>query len=140
MHRTLYLSPDPFLVLIFVSYTLLSYISYNLEAQAGKARIEDNTAFKRYIRMLFYTYYPPYMVSLVVIYPEFERQMHERRTRPRDWQRTVFLAIRVGFWWIFTHFVLYFMYFEGMLYDLEFARSLPKNEFVTLGMALGMYI
>ncbi|VDK28255.1 unnamed protein product [Gongylonema pulchrum] len=139
MHRTLDLSSDPFLVLVFVSYTLLSYISYNLEAQAGRTRPEDNTVLKRYIRMLFYTYYPPYMISLVVVYPEFERQMRERRTRFRDWQKTIFLAIKIGFWWFFTHFILYFMYFEGMLYDLDYARSLPKNEFVTLGMALGVF-
>lgn len=138
-HRTIYLSPDPFLVLIFVSYTLLSYISYNLEAQRGETRPEDNSLFKRYIRMLFYTYYPPYMITLVVTYPDFERELRERQLRTRNWLRIMSLVVRTGFWWMLAHFILYFMYFESMLYEFEFAKNLPKNEFVSLGMALGTF-
>lgn len=137
LRYTYHLSTNPLFVVIFVCYTLLSYISYNLEAQNGTVRPQDNTLLKRYVRMLFYTFYPPYMTTLVVIYPEFERQMRQRRTKKRDWRQFIFFAIRIAFWWFFIYFMLHFMYFEWILYDCDYARNLPKNEFVSLGMALG---
>ncbi|EFO14447.1 hypothetical protein LOAG_14072 [Loa loa] len=81
-----HLTTNPIFVVIFLCYTLLSYISYNLEIQNGAIRPEDNTIFKCYIRMLFYAFYPPYMTTLVVIYPEFERQMRQRRNKIREGQ------------------------------------------------------
>lgn len=134
-----YLATNPLSIVIFVCYTLLSYISYNLEVQNGTTRPEDNTLLKRYIRMLFYTFYPPYMTTLVVIYPEFERQMRQRHTKIRNWRKIILFAIRIAFWWLFIYFMLHFMYFECILYDTDYARNLPKNEFVSLGMALGMF-
>ncbi|CAG9532238.1 unnamed protein product [Cercopithifilaria johnstoni] len=143
LHLTLYytyhLSTNPLLVVIFVCYTLLSYISYNLEAQKDAVRPEDNTLLKRYIRMLFYAFYPPYMTTLVVIYPEFERQMRQRRTKKRNWRQFIFFALRIAFWWSLIYLMLHFMYFELILYDSDYARNLPKNEFVSLGMALGIF-
>ncbi|VDM94875.1 unnamed protein product [Thelazia callipaeda] len=139
MHHTFEISPNPFLVLTFVSYTLLSYISYNLEAQAGGARPEDNTWLKRYIRMLFYTFYPPYMITLVVTYADFERQMRERVMKIHEWRNVLFLVVRIAFWWVFIDLLLHFAYFEGILFDLEYAKRLPKDQFVSLGMALGTF-
>lgn len=138
MHHTLNLSPDPFLVLLFVSYTLLSYISFNLDTLAGEGRYEDNTICKKYFRMLYYALYLPYMISLVVPYSDFEKQMKERHIISRNWKKTFFLAARIAFWWLIIEIMLHYLYFESMLYDLEFAKRLPKDEFVSLGMALGM--
>lgn len=134
-----YLSTNPLIVVVFVCYTLLSYISFNLEAQNNRLRPEDDTAMKRYIRMLFYAFYPPYMTTLVVIYPEFERQMRLRLMKKRNWREIIFFALRISFWWLTIYVMLHFMYFEWILYDTDYARRLPKNEFVSLGMALGMF-
>lgn len=78
MHWTDSLSNDPFLVYTFLNYSLLHYISFGLELLRGNARKEDNTAVKQYVRMLFYTFYQPYLFSLIVLYPDFERQIRER--------------------------------------------------------------
>lgn len=137
LHYTTSLASDPFLVLIFVSYTILSYISYNLEAIDGKIREEDNNSWKRYIRMMFYTFYLPYMISLVMTYPEFERRIRERNSKPRQWNKIILFIIRIIFWWLFIEFILHFFYFEAILYDINYAANLPKNEFVSLGMAIG---
>ncbi|VDM14961.1 unnamed protein product [Wuchereria bancrofti] len=105
----------------------------------GAKRPEDNTLLKCYIRMLFYAFYPPYMTTLVVIYPEFERQMRQRHTKIRNWKRVIFFALRITFWWLLIYLMLHFMYFEWILYDIDYAQKLPKNEFVSLGMALGIF-
>lgn len=57
MNETTFLSDDPFLVLLFVSYNLLSYISFNLEMVKGKTRPEDQNILDLFIRMLFYSFY-----------------------------------------------------------------------------------
>jgi hypothetical protein len=57
MNETNLLSDDPFLVLLFVSYNLLSYISFNLERVKGKTRAEDKSILDLLIRMLFYSFY-----------------------------------------------------------------------------------
>uniref|UniRef100_A0A914RLH3 Uncharacterized protein n=1 Tax=Parascaris equorum TaxID=6256 RepID=A0A914RLH3_PAREQ len=80
MHKTNEIYHDPFLVLILISYNLL---------------------------------------SLVVTYTEFERQIHEREKRERQW-----------FW-----LMLHLFYFEAMLNDPEFAYGLPKDQFLSSGMA-----
>uniref|UniRef100_A0A915PVF1 Acyltransferase 3 domain-containing protein n=1 Tax=Setaria digitata TaxID=48799 RepID=A0A915PVF1_9BILA len=139
LQHTQKISSNPLLVVVFVCYTILSYVSYNLEALNGKTRAEDDTLLKRYVRMLFYVYYPPYMTTLVILYPEFERQMRERRTKIRNWREIIFFTLRIIFWWLFIHFMLHFTYFEWILYDSDYARNLPKNEFVSLGMALGTF-
>lgn len=88
--------------------------------------------------MLFYAFYQPYLFSLIVLYPDFERQLAERRRLPdREWARIAFYGARIAFWWCMIEVALHFLYFEAALNDLEFAAALPKNEFVTLGMAIG---
>ncbi|CAJ0931870.1 unnamed protein product, partial [Mesorhabditis belari] len=139
MHHTFALGADIFLVLLFVSYTLLSFISYNLETIKGPVRKEDDTYFKEYIRMMFYAFYQPYLVSLIVLYPDFERQYAERKERARDWKATGFFALRIAFWWALMEFSLHFLYHEAILKDLEYAGSLSKDKFVSLGMAMGMF-
>lgn len=84
--------------------------------------------------------FQPYLVSIIVIYPEFEKQMVERGTRARNWRSIGMFAARVAFWWLVAEAALHFLYFEAILADAKFAAQLPKNEFVTLGMALGRLI
>lgn len=50
-------------------------------------RKEDSSWWRRYERMLFYAFYQPYMVSLIVLYPEFERQISVRKTKTRNWTK-----------------------------------------------------
>lgn len=57
MNETKLLSDDPFLVLLFVSYNLLSYISFNLEQVKGNTRQEDKTFLELLVRMFFYSFY-----------------------------------------------------------------------------------
>ena len=138
MNFTTSLSDDPFLVLLFVSYTLLSYISFCLEwSRKAVPELETSSALQILTRMLFYAFYQPYQISVIVLYPEFEKQLKERKTQPRDWKQTLIFIARIAFWWILAESMLYFFYFEAMLMDYQFAFKLPKNEFVTLGMALG---
>ncbi|TMS34398.1 hypothetical protein L596_002003 [Steinernema carpocapsae] len=139
MHKTTSISDDPFSVLIYVSYTLLSFISYNLEFLNGATRKEDGTILKRLLRMLYYTFYIPYMVSLIVVYPDFERQLEEREKRQREWKKICWQIFKVTFFWALIEFILHFFYFESILNDIDFANKLPKNEFVALGMALGTF-
>lgn len=133
------LSSDIFHVLLFVSYTLLSYISFCLDLCAQKTRVEDKSLLQLIKRMLFYTFYQPYLFSLIVTYSDFENQINERKMIKTNIKLFINRAIRVSFWWIILELMLYFFYFETMLHDTKFAAQLPKNEFVTLGMALGIF-
>lgn len=137
MHKTNEIYHDPFLVLILISYNLLSYISFNLELVENNLRNDDNTILKKYFRMLFYTFYAPYLISLVVIYPEFERQINEREKRQRQWCWVIFFCIRIVIYWIAVELMLHLFYFESMLNDPEFAYGLPKDQFLASGMAFG---
>ncbi|CAJ0585850.1 unnamed protein product, partial [Mesorhabditis spiculigera] len=138
MHNTFALGEDVFFVLLFVSYTLLSFISYNLELLREPVRKEDDTSAKQFLRMMFFAFYQPYLVSLITVYPDFERQLAERKNRKRDWQGTLFFGARIAFWWALMELSLHFLYHEAILKDLAYANALPKDRFVSLGMALGM--
>ncbi len=140
LHHTTSIHDDPFVVLIFMSYTLLSYISYNLEYLRGKHRPEDDTLLKCYFRMMYYAFYMPYLVSLIVLYPDFERQIEERSKRERNWKHIITFAVRIIFWWLFIEFMLHFMYFEAIFKDVPYAYKLSEDRFVSLGMAVGMMI
>lgn len=131
------ISHDPFLVLLFAAYTLLSYISYNLDFVRGEAQTQNQTVHYRYQRMLFYTFYPPYMISLIVPYSDFEKQIADRDKRVRNWRWILFFAARILFWWGFIDFMLHFSYHEALLFDTTYANTIPKDQFVSLGMALG---
>lgn len=137
LHRTHAIHDDPFVVLMFMSYTLLSYLSYNLEYLRGKHRPEDNTLLKSYYRMIYYAFYLPYLVSLIVLYPDFERQLEERSKRQRHWKEIIKFAARITFWWLFVEFMLHFMYFEAIFKDVAYAYKLSEDRFVSLGMAVG---
>lgn len=138
MNHTTWIDSDPFLILMFVSYTLLSYVSFNLDRVRKNIPNEDKGPIYLYIRMLFYTFYPPYVVSMVVLYSDFERQLKEREIKSKNWTHIIVYGIRIAFWWFVAEAILYFLYFEAMLSDTRFASTLPKNELVSLGMAMGM--
>lgn len=57
MNHTFVVDSNAFLVLLFVSYTLLSYISFCLELVKGRTRPQDDTAPKMFLRMFFYAFY-----------------------------------------------------------------------------------
>uniref|UniRef100_A0A915A7K5 Protein-cysteine N-palmitoyltransferase Rasp n=1 Tax=Parascaris univalens TaxID=6257 RepID=A0A915A7K5_PARUN len=139
MHKTNEIYHDPFLVLILISYNLLSYISFNLELVENNSRNEDNAILKKYFRMLFYTFYAPYLISLVVTYTEFERQIHEREKRERQWFWVIFFSLRITIYWTAVELMLHLFYFEAMLNDPEFAYGLPKDQFLSSGMAFGQF-
>lgn len=46
--------------------------------------------------------------------------------------------VRVAVWWLLLEVSLHFFYYEAILRRVEFANSLSKDEFVSLGMALGI--
>lgn len=123
MNETKLLSDDPFLVLLFVSYNLLSYISFNLERVKGNTREEDKTTVDLLIRMLFYSFYQPYLISLIVLYTDFERQVKERDRRKRDWSEIGFFSVRILFWWLFVEWMLHYFYF-GMFLEWEFLHGI----------------
>lgn len=137
MNYSMLLSSDIFHVLLFASYTLLSYISFCLDWCAKKIRLEDKTLLQIMKRMFFYTFYQPYLFSLIVTYGDFEKQINQRKIINKDYVAIIKRAIRVLIWWLILELMLYFFYFETMLHDIEFSAKLPKNEFAPLGMALG---
>uniref|UniRef100_A0A0M3J026 Protein-cysteine N-palmitoyltransferase HHAT (inferred by orthology to a human protein) n=1 Tax=Anisakis simplex TaxID=6269 RepID=A0A0M3J026_ANISI len=139
MNNSLDFNHDPFLVLIFASYTLLSYISFSLETVKENLRDEDNTVWKRYVRMLFYTFYLPYVISLVVTYPDFEKQMSERATRQRNWLQILWFAIRIAIYWVAVEVMLHIFYFEAMLNDPEFSYTLREDLYLAACMAFGQF-
>ncbi|CAI4227284.1 unnamed protein product [Auanema sp. JU1783] len=139
MHHPEYLSDDPFHIFTFVSYSFLSYISFNLETCNSVVRKEDDTLPKKYLRMLFYTFYQPYLFTLIVLYPDFENQFANRKTKPRDLKNAVWFAVRIAFWWTLAEVMLHYLYFEAVLRDHAYAFSLPKDQFVALGMAIGLF-
>ncbi|KAF8362091.1 hhat-1 [Pristionchus pacificus] len=139
MHHTHELHTDVFLVLLFVSYSLLSYISFCHETTDGPIRLEDDTQLKQYLRMFFYAFYQPYLVSLIILYPDFERQLKERATQKRDWKHIFTFALRISFWWGITDLLLHFFYFESILVHTDDVAKLDKNTFVALGMTMGQF-
>ncbi|CAB3410948.1 unnamed protein product [Caenorhabditis bovis] len=139
MHESTSVADDPFLIFTFLSYSMISYISFSLEHLRGETRNEDDTLAKRLLRMYFYAFYQPYLFSLIVLYPDFERQMRERRVRRRDWAATLWFGARIAFWWWFMDASLHFFYHEAVLKNQAYLYSLPKDQFVALGMALGIF-
>lgn len=142
MNHTDLIDADPFLVLLFVSYTLLSYISFCLELAKSRdvAICPSPLLFGQLLcRMLFYAFYLPYLFSLIVLYPDFERQMAERHSRPRQWREIGWKAGRVAFWWAICELCLFFLYFGAISLDPQFMDRLPKDQFVSIGMAMGSF-
>ncbi|WKX94176.1 hypothetical protein Q1695_011442 [Nippostrongylus brasiliensis] len=139
MHMSTMLSENPFFIFTFVSYSMLSYISYCMDTLKGPVRAEDNTVAKSFLRMLFYTFYQPYLFSLIVLYADFERQLAERKHRNRDWKGALFYAIRIAFWWVMIELALHFFYYEVILARVEYAATLPKDKFFALGLCLGIF-
>lgn len=138
MHHTTSLSDDPFLIFTFVSYSMISYISFMLEGLEEGHRKQDDTLGKRYLRMIFYAFYQPYLFTLIMLYPDFEKQLEERAKKPRDWKQCATFAFRIAFWWWFLEVILHFFYFEAVLKNLPYLYALPKDQFVSLGMAIGV--
>uniref|UniRef100_A0A0N4ZES6 Protein-cysteine N-palmitoyltransferase Rasp n=1 Tax=Parastrongyloides trichosuri TaxID=131310 RepID=A0A0N4ZES6_PARTI len=141
MNNPSFLCDNVFYVLIFCSYTLLSYISFNLEYLNNDVNLINMNDFEKIFEMFFYTFYQPYMFSLIVIYPDFAKQISDRELfgNQRDWKGIISKSLRLIFWVCLLEFVLHFFYFEIMLNDNNFIYQLPKNEFVPLGMAMGAF-
>ncbi|KAK6024029.1 MBOAT family protein [Ostertagia ostertagi] len=139
MHHTTNIADNPFLIYTLVSYSMLSYVSYCIDTIDGPVRKEDDTIAKQYLRMLFYTFYQPYLFSLIVLYSDFERQIAERRQKTRDWLGSVWFAVRIAFWWGVLELSLHFMYHETILRNIEYADTVPKDAFFAMGLALGVF-
>jgi hypothetical protein len=88
-------------------------------------------------RMFFYVFYQPYLCTLIVLYPVFERQIAQRNSQPRAWKTILWKALRLAFWWTMTELALYFFYFGAISQNAAFLRKLPKDEFICIGIAIG---
>nr|CDJ83650.1 Membrane bound O-acyl transferase domain containing protein [Haemonchus contortus] len=139
MHHSLMLADNPFLIYTFVSYSMLSYVSYCMDTIEKPVRKEDNTVAKRYLRMLFYTFYQPYLFSLIVLYSDFERQIAERKQKPRDLLGSLWFALRIAFWWGVLELAVHFMYHETILRNIEYSEALSKDTYFALGLTLGIF-
>uniref|UniRef100_A0A914HT95 Uncharacterized protein n=1 Tax=Globodera rostochiensis TaxID=31243 RepID=A0A914HT95_GLORO len=145
MNRTDWVAEDPFLVLLFVSYTLLSFVSFCLElsvqltSESHRSPTQPQNIPRLIIRMLLYVFYQPYLFTLIVLYPDFEKQLSNRHSNRMPFGALLFKAVRVAFWWLICELSLYFLYFGIIALDTEFMAKLPKNEFVSIGMAMGAF-
>jgi uncharacterized membrane protein (DUF485 family) len=63
--------------------------------------------------------------------------MAERHSRPRQWREIGWKAGRVAFWWAICELCLFFLYFGAISLDPQFMDRLPKDQFVSIGMAMG---
>ncbi|KAK6044804.1 hypothetical protein COOONC_17691, partial [Cooperia oncophora] len=123
MHHSPHISDNPFLIYTFVSYSMLSYVSYCMDTIDKPVRKEDDTLVKQYLRMMFYTFYQPYLFSLIVLYADFERQISERRQKTRDWKADLLFALRIAFWWGVMELSLHFVYHETILRNIEYTET-----------------
>ncbi|VDP02394.1 unnamed protein product [Heligmosomoides polygyrus] len=139
MHQTASTSDNPFLIYTFVSYSMLSYVSYCMDTLNGPVIKEYSTLPKSYLRMMFYTFYQPYLFSLIVLYADFERQLAERSKKTREWKASALFALRIAFWWAAVEVALHFLYYETILRRTDYAASLPKDTFFALGASLGVF-
>uniref|UniRef100_A0A0N4WSD6 MBOAT family protein n=1 Tax=Haemonchus placei TaxID=6290 RepID=A0A0N4WSD6_HAEPC len=139
MHHSMMLSDNPFLIYTFVSYSMLSYVSYCMDTIEKPVRKEDNTVAKRYLRMMFYTFYQPYLFSLIVLYSDFERQIAERKQKPRDLLGSLWFALRITFWWGVLELAVHFMYHETILRNIGYSEALSKDTYFALGLTLGIF-
>src|SRR3569832_1971630 len=100
LHQPYWIFPamDIFIPLILTSYKMLNYISYNLEYLNGNCRSEDEKPIRGLFRMFYYAFYMPYLISLIVLYPDFVRQIAEKNTRQRNWRKIIWYAVRMAFW------------------------------------------
>ena len=55
----------------------------------------------------------------------------------RKWGTVCFFALRIAFWWILLEVVLHFFYLNLITFDYYFAASLPKDELISVVLALG---
>ncbi|KAK6737076.1 hypothetical protein RB195_019649 [Necator americanus] len=139
MHETARFSANPFLIYTFVSYSMLSYVSYCMDTINGVGRKQDDTLPKRYLRMMFYTFYQPYLFSLITLYADFERQIAARNTKPRDWKHCAFFAARIALWWTVMEVALHFFYYDAILRNIHYASILPKNQLFSIALAIGIF-
>ncbi|VDM73517.1 unnamed protein product [Strongylus vulgaris] len=105
----------------------------------GAGRKEDNTLPRQYLRMMFYTFYQPYLFSLIVLYEDFEEQMMSRKAKERNWKECIFFAIRIAFWWTLLEVALHFFYQDAIMKHVEYASTLPKNQLFSLALTLGEF-
>lgn len=87
---------------------MINFCSYL--AKNPQVRLID--ALPRYIEYLLY---PPYSVTLIVLYEDFDRQMNEREVRPRESPtRLVLRLIRLVFWFFFVEAFLHRMFVNAI--------------------------
>lgn len=75
------------------------------------------------------------MISLIVCYDDFERQLNERLTRKRDWSQIFKFIVRLVFWFLFVECTLHFLYFGAILHDWRFLGKVAKNELIAVVLA-----
>lgn len=83
--------------------------------------------------MLYYAFYPPYTISLIVLYEDFKHDMEVvRPTRNREWARILRAAVSLIVWAVVTDVILHFAYFNAMLLDVGVLNLVDQVQLVQI--------
>uniref|UniRef100_A0A915IYG1 Protein-cysteine N-palmitoyltransferase Rasp n=1 Tax=Romanomermis culicivorax TaxID=13658 RepID=A0A915IYG1_ROMCU len=124
---------------MFLSYKMLQYISFNLE-ECTNGRVENENFFQGLYHMFWYAFYLPYSSSLIVIYKRFPEEMKQRFIKKRRSSEILWFAARIVFWYFFIdHFFLYVMYHDALILDRDVLSSVSEDTLVSIAYATGQF-
>lgn len=81
-------------LVVFLAYKQLQFISYTVYFVDHHNELSIKHWAIRFYDMLWYSLYMPYSISLIVLYPEFQRQMKQRDLRKINVGEIATLSIR----------------------------------------------
>ncbi|KFD57948.1 hypothetical protein M514_01181 [Trichuris suis] len=130
---------DLFKTVSFIGYKAIHSISYCIYVIDTSAKHGSRPFMNDFVDMLWYLYYFPYQLSLIVIYPKFRTQMESIHTRKRNWLAAVWFGVRIAFWYSFIELMLHYMYFEAAIADRDLLEKIPLDTLSSLGLMIGQF-
>lgn len=89
--------------------------------------------------MFWYAFYLPYSSHMIVTYKRFPAQLAARSSIKRNWSEIIIFGLRIAFWYLVADLLLYACYFEAMMNNAEFLKSIPEDTLVSIGYATGQF-
>uniref|UniRef100_A0A5S6QAW6 MBOAT family protein n=1 Tax=Trichuris muris TaxID=70415 RepID=A0A5S6QAW6_TRIMR len=123
----------------FIGYKMIHSISYCIYVVDTSAKHGARSFMDDFVDMLWYLYYFPYQLSLIVIYPKFRTHMDTIRTRERNWLEAIWFGVRIMFWYSFIELLLHFMYFDAAIADRDLLKKVPLDTLSSLGLMIGQF-
>lgn len=132
-------SAENYLVgIIFVSYKLLQFLSFNFEF-LNRPEMQKQRWYQRLFEMFWYSFYLPYLISLVVIYKNFPSDLAQRRSAPLDVKGVSLFAARILFWAAFIEVIKHFFYFDAIMNDPQKLYLVDLPTLTSIGYVSGQF-